>query len=175
MARKHKATGLAAFICFTIVAGRYFFLRSLRNTLLIATPGTSRDELDNLVGCGLRVRCLPEERDAVGEPRIVILGLRQDAQMPSPSPPMQSKTVALAPRDAVAGRADSHRDTVDQGQVGDRWRRALCANGEPAGRRDRHSRCGGRSGIRCRCMSVVPRAPTASLTSLVEKSLADPM
>lgn len=77
MARKHKATGLAAFICFTIVAGRYFFLRSLRNTLLIATPGTSRDELDNLVGCGLRVRCLPDERDAVGEPRIVILGLRQ--------------------------------------------------------------------------------------------------
>ena len=79
MARKHNATGLAAFICFTIVLGRYFFLRFLEEHLVDrhACVGTSRDELDNLVGCGLRVRCLPEERDAVGEPRIVILGLRQ--------------------------------------------------------------------------------------------------
>ena len=29
MARKHKATGLAAFICFTIMLKRYFFLRFL--------------------------------------------------------------------------------------------------------------------------------------------------
>jgi hypothetical protein len=42
-----------------------------------ACVGTSWGELDDLVGCGLRVRCLPDERDAVGEPRIVILGLRQ--------------------------------------------------------------------------------------------------
>jgi hypothetical protein len=63
-----------------MVLGRYFtFSVSLRNTLLIAAAcvGASWDELDNLVGCGLRVRCLPDERDAVGEPRIVILGLRQ--------------------------------------------------------------------------------------------------
>ena len=70
MARKHKATCLAAFICFTIVLGRYFFLRFLEEHLVDrhACVGTSRDELDNLVGGG-RVRCLPEERDAVGEPR----------------------------------------------------------------------------------------------------------
>jgi len=42
-----------------------------------ACVGTSWGELDDLVGCGLRVRCLPDERDAVGEPLIVILGLRQ--------------------------------------------------------------------------------------------------
>ena len=55
------------------------FLRFLEEHLVDrhACVGTSQDELDNLVGCGLRVRCLPEERDAVGEPRIVILGLRQ--------------------------------------------------------------------------------------------------
>ncbi len=77
MARKHNATGLAAFICFTIVLGRHFFLRFLEEHFdRHACVGTTRDELDNLVGGG-RVRCLPEERDAVAEPRIVILGLRQ--------------------------------------------------------------------------------------------------
>jgi hypothetical protein len=62
------------------VLGRYFFLRFLEEHLVDrhACVGTSRDELYNLVGCSLRVRCLPEKRDAVGEPRIVILGLRQD-------------------------------------------------------------------------------------------------
>jgi hypothetical protein len=34
MARKHKATCLAAFICFTIVFGRYFFLRFLEEHLV---------------------------------------------------------------------------------------------------------------------------------------------
>ena len=44
MARNHKATGLAAFICFTIVLGRYFFLRFLEEHLVDrhACVGTSR-------------------------------------------------------------------------------------------------------------------------------------